>query len=494
MKYRTKLYVALLGTAIVCVVLGLGIAYYQVRTFLLEELRSKVMSIAAATAASLDEKRLKTIQSPHDQTSENYKIIQKELRAIRDANRRKDVYAKFIYTLIPQKEDPEQFVFQVDAEEDTADFSPFGSIVPDAKDDFLNLHLGEVYSPNHFIVNQWGTWMTGFAPIFDSNGKYVASVGVDLRASDVIAKLNRLLEFGIFAFLGALLIALIVAFFLSRQVTRSLNSLYEGVKKIGSGNLNTKIQIVSHDEFGALAKAVNSMTQGLQERERLKSNFTRYVSQHVMESILASEAPVKLEGERRKVTVVFTDIRQFTHVSEDLPPEKVVSLLNEYFAVMVDIIFKNQGSLDKFIGDGMMVEFGAPLDDPLQELHAVTTAIEMQQAIKKLSTKWQSEGWPAIKLGIGVHSGIAIVGNIGSERRIEYTAIGDTVNVASRLEQLTKELKTPILISEATVKAIENNFKFKNLGPFVLHGRVHPIVVYALDEEQEGETEVVTQE
>ncbi|MFI5335009.1 MAG: adenylate/guanylate cyclase domain-containing protein, partial [Chlamydiales bacterium] len=301
----------------------------------------------------------------------------------------------------------------------------------------------------------------------------------DLRASDVVAQLRDLLRFGIFSFSAALLLALLSAFFLSRREALSLQSLCKGVKEIGQGNFSCRVHLFTHDEFDDLAVAINQMAQGLQERDRLKLNFTRYVSQHIMETILKSEAPVKLEGERRKITLLFSDIRQFTKLAEKLPPEEVVSFLNEYFGVMVEVIFKNEGTLDKFIGDGMMIEFGAPLEDPLQEIHAVTTAIEMQQEAQKLCAKWEKEGKPRIEIGIGIHTGIAIVGNIGSERRIEYTAVGDTVNVAARLEQLTKQLKMPILMSESTAKAVEKQFALKNLGPAILPGRTDPIIVYS---------------
>jgi adenylate cyclase len=220
------------------------------------------------------------------------------------------------------------------------------------------------------------------------------------------------------------------------------------------------------------------MTKGLRERERLKLNFSRYVSDHVLQKILSSTKPTKLEGERRKITVLFSDIRQFTHLSESLPPEQVVALLNEYFKVMLDIIFEHKGTLDKFIGDGLMVEFGAPLDDEIQEKNAITTAIDMQKALEKLNTTWKQ---PNIQVGIGIHTGFAIVGNVGSEKRMDYTAIGDTVNVAFRLEQMTKSTNRSILISEDTYQAIKEEFSAESLGPITLPGREEPIRVYAIE-------------
>jgi adenylate cyclase len=171
-------------------------------------------------------------------------------------------------------------------------------------------------------------------------------------------------------------------------------------------------------------------------------------------------------------------------MSEKYPPEKVVKYLNEYFSAMVEIIFKNNGVLDKFIGDGIMVEFGVPLEDNEQELNAVKTAIEMIQAVKELCVKWRSEAKnvPNIEIGVGIHTGMAVIGNIGSEKRFEYTAIGDTVNSASRIEQLTKELKTPILFSESTAQALKDKIKIKSMGAQVIRGKAEPINVYTIDE------------
>jgi adenylate cyclase len=203
-----------------------------------------------------------------------------------------------------------------------------------------------------------------------------------------------------------------------------------------------------------------------------------------MEKILKAGHVARPEGERRKITVLFSDIRQFTQLSEQLPPERVVSLLNEYFESMLEAIFRYQGTLDKFLGDGIMVEFGAPLDDALQEKHAVLTAIDMQKELMKLNAKWKSENKPVIHMGIGIHTGLAVVGNIGSEKRIDYTAVGDTVNVASRLEQATKLLKTSILISETTYLPVENEIKAICLGPMILPGRKEAITIYSIPPEE----------
>jgi adenylate cyclase len=159
----------------------------------------------------------------------------------------------------------------------------------------------------------------------------------------------------------------------------------------------------------------------------------------------------------------------------------VVEILNEYFERMVDVIFRNRGTLDKFIADGLMVFFGAPVEDPQQEEHAVRTAIEMQQALRELDEKWSADARPTLRIGIGIRSGAAIVGNIGASRRMEYTAIGDTVNLASRLETATREHEADILISESTHASVAGMFGTRSIGPIRVKGRSEPVVAYGVE-------------
>jgi adenylate cyclase len=480
MKYRTKLYIAFLGIALGSTLLALLVSYHATKNQLLRQIHSKVMTVAATTAALLDANLLKHIQTKEDENSLNYHMVKAELLRARDANRREDIMVKYIYTLMPAPDDPNKMLYGVDAEMDPKVMSHIGDVDIYAPRYGLTDHLGELYSPPGFISDPWGIWMSAFAPIRDLDGNYVATLGVDIRATQVLARLHHLFLYQFSALIAAFFAALLGAYFLSRQATSALKILCDSVDEIGSGHLETRSNLETRDEFHDLSEAINHMAQGLQERDRLKINFAHYVSQYILEKILKSDTPMKLEGERRKVTVLFSDIRDFTRLAEQLPPEQVVTLLNQYFERMIDVIFKNYGTLDKFIGDGIMVEFGAPLDDNQQEKHAVQAAIQMHEELKKLCALWEKEGKPTIRMGIGIHTGIAIVGNIGSEQRMEYTAIGDTVNVASRIERATKTLGTPILVSEMTYQAIKGEFPFVDLGPITLMGRTQQITVYTI--------------
>jgi adenylate cyclase len=482
MKYRTKLYLALVSVSIASILLALVIFSTQSEKLIFQILQSRSLSIAASTAAQIDPELVKQSLGAKSTKDPAYLALKKELTKGVDANRRKDVYVADMYIMYTEPDKPNTLLIGVETGEDV---DPPGSPYVDADVQLILDNRGGNVTNDAFITDKYGTWLAGYASIFDQEGKYIATLGADINSADISLELHQLVNYGILGLVSSFLLALTVAFFLSKKVTENLDHLSQIVKEIEEGNLEAKAHIETNDEFGALSERINAMTLGLQERDRLKMSFARYVSSHILEKILQTEAPLKLEGERRKMTLLFSDIRQFTLLAEKLPPEEVVRLLNEYFEVMIEVIFSFSGTLDKFIGDGIMAEFGAPLDDQKQEVHAIQAAIEMQRALQRLGDKWESEGKPRLQMGIGIHTGDAVVGNIGSEKRTEYTAIGDAVNVASRLEQATKTLNTPIVISESTYLATKDQFPFVDLGYLSLPGRKEQIKVFTLKKDDE---------
>jgi len=183
-----------------------------------------------------------------------------------------------------------------------------------------------------------------------------------------------------------------------------------------------------------------------------------------------------LGGKKQKTTILFSDIRGFTPMSEKLQPEEVVALLNEYFSEMSGIIFNWNGTLDKYIGDAMMVLFGAPIIGDNDELRAVTAAIEMQAKLKQLNDKLTMEGKKAIGMGIGINTGGVVVGNIGSENRLEYTAIGDSVNLASRLCSVAKAGQ--VIISDFTYEHVKDKVEVTKLEKVQVKGKEEKIQIY----------------
>ncbi len=210
----------------------------------------------------------------------------------------------------------------------------------------------------------------------------------------------------------------------------------------------------------------------------MKNLFSKYVSKEVLEEILKNPSQVTLGGEEKEITVLFSDIRGFTSISEKTTPKELVRLLNKYFTAMTEQILKNGGVLDKYIGDAIMAFWGAPIENLEQADKAVRAALQMIQKLDELNKELMSEGIPEIKIGVGIYTGPAVVGNIGSNLRFDYTAIGDTVNTASRLEGLCKEYNTRIIIGKTTKNKLKDDYNLKFLGSALVKGKNKSVDVY----------------
>ncbi|MFQ6056109.1 MAG: adenylate/guanylate cyclase domain-containing protein, partial [Methanosarcinales archaeon] len=217
---------------------------------------------------------------------------------------------------------------------------------------------------------------------------------------------------------------------------------------------------------------------GLREKELIRDSFGKYVTKQVVDELL--QGRLKLGGERVDVTILFSDIRGFTSISEKEKPEEVVKLLNEYFTMMVNTIIRYEGTIDKFIGDGILTIFGAPIRHKDHAQRAIDAAIAMQDELVIFNRLREKEGKTPIRVGMAINTGEAIVGNIGSELKMEYTVIGDTVNVASRVEELNKQFGTEILITHNVYTNATKSLNVKKLTPTALRGRKDLIQLYEL--------------
>ncbi len=216
------------------------------------------------------------------------------------------------------------------------------------------------------------------------------------------------------------------------------------------------------------------------EKRQVRSTFQHYLTESVMEEMLQDPSKLKLGGQKRELTVFFSDIRGFTTLSEMLPPDEVSKLLNEYLTPMTDLVFENLGTLDKYMGDAIMAFWGAPAEQPDHALRACKTAVTMLEKLDQLRAQWRAHGRPDIDIGIGLNSGHISVGNMGSNRLFNYTVIGDDVNLASRLEGTNKTYGTRIILGENTFAAVKGKVVARELGGVMVKGKKKPVTIYEL--------------
>ncbi|MFK8138413.1 MAG: adenylate/guanylate cyclase domain-containing protein [Bdellovibrionales bacterium] len=284
----------------------------------------------------------------------------------------------------------------------------------------------------------------------------VAGLGVvsQIRKSEALATIERVRARSLWVMIIIVCLAFFVNFAFSNSITEPIQKLFRATEQIVDGNFDVKLQSSSTDEIGALSLAFRDMASGLKERDKIKNAFGKFHSKEIAQKLLSGD--IKLGGERKQATVFFSDIRGFTSMSEKMSPDQVVAMLNDYMTEMVRIIFKWEGVVDKYIGDAIMAVWGVPEVKPKDAYNAVRASIEMREYMLEFNKKRQEAGTLGLGIGIGLHSGEVLAGNIGSEERLEYTIIGDTVNQASRIESANKSTGSDILISAQTYSLIRD--------------------------------------
>jgi len=254
------------------------------------------------------------------------------------------------------------------------------------------------------------------------------------------------------------------------DIANHFNSMFT---KLNEANRDLKDQSI---QLMVYAKDISLAHKRTKQEEALRTRLSRYVGEDLVERLISLKDGVLLENERKEVTILFADIRSFTAISERLEAEEVVSMLNQFFDIMVGIIFKNHGILDKFVGDQLMAIFGLIPSKNNNSYNAMQAAIEMQNATKELMKKRAKEDKDTFEIGIGINTGSAIVGNLGSENRMDYTAIGNSVNIAARLQQIAKGGK--IIIGEETYRQSQGNFHIEKKVKLRVRNKTEPIMCY----------------
>ena len=266
---------------------------------------------------------------------------------------------------------------------------------------------------------------------------------------------------------------------MAKFIASPTRQLRRAALRIAEDDLNVRVNMLRADEFGPLIEQFNLMVEGMREREHLQETFGRHVGQEAAKQILAQGE--SLVGKKQTITVMFADVRDFTSYSSEQAPEKVVSALNVFFREAVEKVEAHGGMVNKFLGDGFMAFFGIGAPQENHALQAVQAAQALLCCLEDSPEKLARAGWEGMQIGIGLNTGPAIVGSIGSPKRQEYTAIGDTVNVASRVEALTKKVGAQLIITEATRSKLPEGFYLTQLEPQNVRGKEEPLQIYSVD-------------
>jgi adenylate cyclase len=256
-------------------------------------------------------------------------------------------------------------------------------------------------------------------------------------------------------------------------------SIRQVLRQVAQGRFDRKVVVTSNDEIGLAGDAINDMIKGLRERDLIKATFGKYVSEQVRDAILQGDIP--LDGEHKEVTVLFADLRNFTPLVEATPPKEVVRIINGYFREMSEAIVQQGGLVLQFIGDEIEAVFGAPL--PLEDHPrlAALAALDMRRRLVRLNQELAGQGYPRLEHGVGIHSGQVLAANIGSPDRLSYALVGDTVNLASRLQGLCKDFDADILLSAVTAADLGPGFGLRQLPATLVKGKSEPVDILALD-------------
>ena len=298
----------------------------------------------------------------------------------------------------------------------------------------------------------------------------------EIDEDEALAPLKQLRDELAAGVIAIVLIGLGVAWSAARSFGRPLGRIEEVTRVVQEGDLTVSTGLAGRDAFSRVGQALDRMIGGLRERDHVKDVFGRYIAKQAAERLLNGH--LDLGGEARRVTIVFTDIRNFTTMAETMTPQQVVAFLNAYFSEMVDAVMEQGGILDKFLGDGMMAVFGSFGDQPDHARRAVLASLRMKALLAKINGERQIAGKPPIAIGIGIHTAEVIVGNIGSKQRLEFTHVGDGVNTASRVQALNKDYHTTILVTGDTLGELGGEFDSRLIDTVTLRGKTHTLPIH----------------
>jgi class 3 adenylate cyclase len=472
-----RLSVRLAGVFALVTLLAVGavgiVTYQRHRRELEDTVGVQLLNIARVSALVLDPALHAELQRTRDASSSAYGILQKKLAAIQN----EVLLTTPIYTLSDYDRARGEARLGVVSDGPGRPGDPV-RVAPPLLDPLKWTFDDGVARYSGLYSNARGTWISAFAPIVDRSGRSIAVVNVDYPVEIYLDRLHELRATIMYASglgaLGALLLGLLFA----QQLTRPIRALTSGVTRVASGDLDQPLPVRSRDELGRLTGAFNQMLEGLRQRDFIRSAFGRYVSPEVAQTLLESPEGLRFGGEKRMVTVLMSDLRGYTQFAERGDPAGVMDVLNRYLARMAEVIISHGGTINEFIGDAVFAVFGAPLAHPDHAERAAGAALAMQRALQEINREHAQSGLPQFEMGIGVNTGEAVVGNIGSEQRAKYAVVGSAVNIAARVEGAT--VGGQVFLTAATYELIRDVAEVAAPIAVSVKGLSEPLRLYEL--------------
>ena len=454
----------LLTTIGICLVV-----FLNTQRILREELRKQISSTVATAALLVDGDRHDNLKTADQETSPIYREEKARLAAVLQGAPQ----IRFIYTMRRNEAGGVEFV--VDAETDPDNMSHIGDVYDSPTPELLaSLNTGTVQVETNFTTDEWGTWLSGFAPIRNASGHQVGILGIDMSAGNILK--NERDTLGLVVLMATIFSALVLVLgiWLSLRITTPLKKLEQEMTRI------QKFDIEGVSVVNSIFREISSIAATIVDVRQSLRSFRRYVPADLVAQLVNTHQLAGLGGKRQDLTIFFSDIENFTTWSEYLDPEELIGVIARYFAGMTEIIHRHHGTVDKYIGDAIMAFWGAPVDLVDHAWHACNAALECLQFQHQLNQELASQGLAEINTRIGLNSGEVLVGNVGYEERLNYTVLGDHVNIASRLEDLNKYYQTNIIISANTADRVVDRFRCRSLDKVVVKGRSRQIQIFEL--------------
>ncbi|MFA6960269.1 MAG: adenylate/guanylate cyclase domain-containing protein [Opitutaceae bacterium] len=484
-RFDVRIATFLAGTASVIIILVGLFVYHSIVATRLALFEQRLHSIAVTLSQTINTDALAAL--PDDVKTDNPVLTSLRTRLKTIAESEQGIESIYILKPTPT---PGQLRFLIDAS-NVSRVAETGELYDATELPFMLQGFERVTVEDRVYGDEFGQTQSSYAPLKTSDGRVIGIVGVDvlaLRLDELRWQVVRLCAgvLGV-AFLTVILISLIIR----RRIHRPLSRVLDAASAIAEGRLDTRLHVRSDDEFGLLAEQFDTMAGHLRDRERLRETFGLYVSRDLATALMKDGKPPALGGVECVATVIFCDLSNYTRISEAFSPQEVISLINEYLAAMCTIIEEHRGCLLDFTGDGIIAAFGLPLPNADHAHNAVQCAIEMRQRLTQLNGEWEARGlaerWQVvgvdrIEARMGIHTGPLVAGNIGSPSRMKYCVMGDTVNIAARLEEMNKDFNSTILLSDQVRvrMPVKMSDSFADYGVVNIRGRVQAVGAYSV--------------